>query len=182
MGTAAAEGGFTQVLDARRARDIRTRVDENGTSVGLIVGGTFNRWIGAEMLAAFATNHYLAELRDLASPVATLDNNLFTFFLGNAVIHLASGRVVPFVSAGAGVAGTVDNADLAYNYGGGVKLFLTRRLALRVDARQFLQDVTATLDQVELVGRELVEFPTPYGERISLTTLNVGVTFLLGGR
>jgi hypothetical protein len=181
-GTASGDAGLVQVLDARRSRSIRTSVDDRGTSVGLVFGGNFNPFIGVEMLTFFATNHYRAQLFDLGSERSSLDNNLFVFLMGNVVAHFAPGRVVPLISGGLGLAGTVDNSDRAYNFGGGVKLFVVPRVAIRVEGRRFVQLVTTTLGQVELVGRDLIEIHEPLNESVALMTFNVGISVFFGGR
>jgi len=165
VGAAAADGGIVRVVDSRRMREVRTRVEDKGVSLGFVVGASFNRWIGTEMLFSFATNHYVADVVERGSSTTALDNNLFVFLVGNGVVYLAQGRIVPFVSAGAGISGTVDNKDLAYNFGGGVKLFVADHLGIRLDIRQFVQNVTDPLQD-------------PFTERVRLMTFNVGFTFV----
>jgi hypothetical protein len=177
VGTARADGGFDTVLDARRSRGMSSQIDDSGVSTGFVATVNLNEWVGVEMLVAFTTNRYHVELRDLGTVRSTLETPGLFFLLGNGVIHLAPGRVVPFVSAGAGLGGPGDLPDPAFNFGAGLKVFLSPRVALRIEARQFLQPVSDELVQTELVGRELIGFPQPYTDRLRLSTLNVGITF-----
>ena len=79
---------------------------------------------------------------------------------------MTDNKLVPFVAAGVGVttlhnpAGIKNETDSLFNYGGGIKYFFTRALAMRADIRQLL---------VFDGGRSDFEY-------------GLGLTFLFGGK
>jgi hypothetical protein len=174
-----AQGGKTQVVDRSRAREVRTKID-SGISSGARLTYNFNRHFGVEGSAGGSTNNYLVRLFDSGSEVSVEDTNATFFLHGNGVLHLARGRVVPFLTAGAGAMAFVDQPALAVNYGGGVKIFLTRRVALRFDVRQYHTTLNDTIEQVVPSRTGLVEVPQPYDDRLRFRELGVGISFHFG--
>jgi len=125
-----------------------------------------------------ATNDHIAQLRDLGQEAATTHNNALFFIHGNGVLHLLPGRFVPYVSPGLGILGTIEQTSKAYNYGGGLKIFATRRFAFRPDARRYHADLEATLAQtVQGPGLTLVEIPERYRDPLGFTEISVGFSF-----
>lgn len=174
-----AQGGKTAVVDRSRAREVRTKID-SGISSGARLTYNFNKHFGVEASAGGSTNNHLVRLFDSGSEVSVEDTNATFFLHGNGVLHLARGRVVPFLTAGAGAMAFVDQPALAVNYGGGVKVFLTRRVALRFDVRQYHARLNDTIEQVVPSRTGLVEVPQPYDDRLRFRELGVGISFHFG--
>lgn len=177
VGRFRANGGGVKVIDARRSRSIRTVVDPDGVSVGLRAGYNLDQWFGIEVVFFGATNHYVADLRDLGASVSTTDNNALFFVMGNGVFHLLPGRVVPYLTAGAGILGTIEQASLAVNYGGGLKAFITKRVAVRLDGRQFRASLVDRLEQIVPTRDGLVSIFEAYEDTLRFTELSVGLSF-----
>lgn len=103
--------------------------------VGLRVGYYPARVFGLEMEGAF-------------SPTQTRDTGRFVALWGargQFVLQLPWWSLTPFVLGGVGALGVSsdrealgDDADLAVHFGGGLKLFVHRRVVLRIDARDYV--------------------------------------------
>jgi hypothetical protein len=185
-------GGMIKVLDAQRMRVIRSEVDKRGNSFGSVLAGYPTNWFGIEMILAFSTSNYFSELTERGRSLSTIEEGLGSL-MGNGVVHFARGRIVPFASAGLGFGGSTgcsdvvdsstdpkascEKVDLVPNIGAGVKLFVARRMAVRLEARQFLHRVTTFHEQVELVRGEFVGIPEPFSDRVKSIQLNLGITF-----
>ena len=75
---------------------------------------------------------------------------------------------------------TIDKASFAYNYGGGVKIFITKNLALRLDFREYRAKLTDTIEQIDdvrpsgvFVGRQW-----EYSEDLKFQEFSGGFTYL----
>lgn len=169
VGRFSADGGIIKVIDQRRRREIRTAVEKDGTSFGFRGGYNLNRWLGIEGSFLAATNNHTAVLSELGTVYSTTENNALMFVAGNGVFHLLSGRVAPYLTAGTGILGTIEKTSLAVNYGGGVKVFVGRRVAIRLDARQYRADLTDTLENLVPLLRE------SYQDRLRFNEVSVGL-------
>lgn len=170
-----ASGGTVRTIDARRGRFIRTAIDEDGVTVGLRAGYNLNARAGVEASFVWATNHYVAGLHDLGATVSTTDNNALIFLMGNGLFYLLRGRVVPYVTAGAGVLGTIEQASPAFNYGMGLKAFVSTRVAVRLDARQYRANLSDALEQTVPSRDGLVSVLEPYKETLRFVEVSVGL-------
>lgn len=167
--------GGIRVLDRSRSRFIRSEI-ENGLVIGFRGAYHFNPFLGIEVDAGGTTNDHIAQLYDLGSEAATEHTNALFFAFGNGVVHLLKGRVAPYVSAGAGGMGFVDQGSPAFNYGGGLKLFLNKRFALRIDAREVRVRLNGTLEQPVLPpGRREFEYiQEHFSDKLRFKTLSGG--------
>ncbi len=153
---------------------------EDGETFGLRLGYNFNPNLGLEWNAAFSTATYDAILYDDAGAEYSEDETTGLFVTDlNLVLHLLKGPIVPFLTAGGGIIGTVDQALFAYNYGGGVKIFLTKKIAIRVDYREYFGEIDDDLEEVVGVGPGPVfyEHPFSYKEDFHLREISIGLTF-----
>jgi hypothetical protein len=162
----AAKGGIRDIIDNRRGREIQTHIDD-GFGSGFRAAYNFNRRFAMEGTFAGTTNNHLATLSDLGATPAITDTNALFFVHGNGVFHLLTGRIAPYLTAGLGILGTIENETLTFNYGGGLKIFTTRRLAIRLDARRYHANLEENLEERVLVsGPRLVPVPEPYKDRL----------------
>lgn len=98
------------------------------------------------------------------------DADIYNFTL-NALYHYRPNRtLVPFITAGIGVqsihpGGGDSDENLLFNYGAGLKYFLTENIAVRAEARHLL--VHGSLGQESEIVNNL--------------TYTIGMTFQLGG-
>jgi len=170
-------GGKTFVLDEDRT--IVTQGDD-GDIFGLRLGYNFNRHIGMELNAAYSTAQYDAILFDAGEHVSKDETTgLFITDL-DLVLHLLKGPIVPFLAAGGGIMGTVDQSPFTYNYGGGVKVFLTKQLAIRVDYREYRGTLDDDLDEIfgVIPPDTFVGHAFSYSEDFRLRELSVGLTYV----
>jgi len=159
-------------------RTIATQGDD-GDILGLSLGYNFNRHLGMEWNAAYSTARYDAILFDAGENVSEDETTGLVITDLDLVLHLLKGPVVPFLAAGGGIMGTVDQSPFTYNYGGGVKVFLTKQLALRVDYREYRGELKDDLEEYD-VGPEgdLVYWPFSYSEDFRLRELSIGPTYV----
>lgn len=177
VGSFRGSGGTVQILDQRRTRDIRTELEKDDAGIGVGAAYNANRVLGIEGAFIGATNNHVARFRDLASEVAVTENTELIFIQGNGVFHLLPGRIAPFVTVGAGILGTIEKTSFAWNYGAGAKLFLTPRLAGRLEVRQFRANLTDVLEQMVLGrGGSLVGIPESYTDQLKFTELSAGIS------
>lgn len=152
---------------------------EDGETFGLRLGYNFNPYLGLDWNAAFSTARYEARLFD--EDLAISEEETTGLFLTdlNLVLHLHRGSIVPFLTAGGGIIGTVDQTIFAYNYGGGIKIFLTEKIAIRVDYREYFGELDDDLEEVVGVGPGPVfyEIPFSYTEDFHLREVSIGLTF-----
>lgn len=107
------------------------------------LGYTVGRWIGADFSVGFSSQSF--DPTDLPGSSA-LDVKALTF-VGEALVHLASGSVVPFLAAGLGgfsfdVEGDLIDGEsrtvLLGSVGGGLKIPLSPSVLFRVDGRDLV--------------------------------------------
>jgi hypothetical protein len=139
-------GHFGGRLDAGSnalfARDV-----DMGTAptYGVRLGYNVNRWFGMEFGWSQAKPDILARGGDVlfgqGQKLGEMTHNVFE---GNAILNLARGQFIPYVTLGAGamtfdarVPGTPSATDTRFvaSFGGGVKMFITPRVGLRIDGR-----------------------------------------------
>jgi OOP family OmpA-OmpF porin len=101
---------------------------------GLGIGINITRRFGIEGNFDYINTDSSSNGTDITIPIYRLD----------ALYHFQTEKkLVPFISAGFGtidIQGTgVNNTDNLFNYGGGVKYFITKSLALRGDIRHILE-------------------------------------------
>jgi opacity protein-like surface antigen len=172
--------GQTIVVDSYRT--IVTE-SEDGETFGIRLGYNFNQLLGLDWNLGYSTARYEASLFDSGvDPDNWISQDettgLFITDL-NLILHLHKGPIVPFLTAGGGIIGTVDQTPFAYNYGGGVKIFLTQKVAIRVDFRVYHGELKDELEEVDVgSGGTLVERPFSYKEDFDLQEISIGLTFL----
>ncbi len=112
---------------------------------GVRLGYNVNRWFGLE----FGWSHARADINTpggdlLFGEGQKLGEMTHNVFEGNAVFNLARGRFIPYLTLGAGamtfdasVTGAPGASDTRFvgNIGGGLKMFVTPHLAVRIDGR-----------------------------------------------
>ncbi|MCC6161847.1 MAG: porin family protein [Acidobacteria bacterium] len=153
-----------------------TPTDENRT----VYGGSFGvtgRIVGVELDLGYAPNFFEDE-----DDFGELDSNgNVTTVMGNLLVGVPLGKVRPYGTVGLGLMradlGLLDffddlsRNDLGVNYGGGVMVFVSDRIAVRGDLRQF-----RSLDNTDLDD----DFPEPRDFRLGdfkFWRATAGVTF-----
>jgi opacity protein-like surface antigen len=144
--------------DESAALDFETMIQDE-FFVGFKYSYNYTPRIGAELGLALIPGASV-EASDLGE-LFEMDVRLFH---GNIVFHLVDGPFVPFVTAGIGFASFssdviddeqfIDETDFAFNFGGGIKVFLTDTLLLRVDVRDYITtpEDLETLNLIEFSG------------------------------
>jgi hypothetical protein len=188
-GSFSAAGGV-HIVDPRGSYEITTGIEQDGTSFGVLGGYNFNRLTGIEVAFAMTTNQQGATLVDDRASFgpSTNETNLLTFLHAGGVFHLpVPGPVVPYGSLGVGLLGTVGpTTNLAVNYGGGIKVFFSRRVGVRLDLRRYRSNFEDVLTQSVFTGRDsdrcaeldlrrFVCVDTPFAERLRFTELSAGL-------
>lgn len=135
---------------------------EDGPVYGLAVGYNIReRWAVEGAFSAVASEYTVSSANNV--DVYNLTLNVLYHFLPNR-------DLVPFVTAGVGLqsihpGGVDSDENLLFNYGAGVKYFLTEHIGLRAEVRHLL------------VGSDLEQD----SDVVSNLTFTAGVTFQLGG-
>lgn len=141
-------GGLFRPSDDHDLYDPRTRPQDPlwqmGADVGLRAGFFPLAPLGVE--AEFSAN---------PTRVRTLTND-FAFvygFRGHVILQIPVLRIVPFLLGGYGLMGVRshililgNDVDPAFHYGGGVKMYINKWLAARVEARQIVSATAAQQD------------------------------------
>jgi OmpA-OmpF porin, OOP family len=141
-------GGLLRPSDDHDLYDPVTRPQDPlwklGPDVGLRAGYFPLRPLGVE--AEFSAN---------PTRVRTITND-FAFvygFRGHVVLQMPIYRIVPFLLGGYGLMGVRshililgNDVDPAFHYGGGVKMYVTKRLSARIEARQIVSATKAQQD------------------------------------
>src|SRR3989304_2775860 len=98
----------------------------------------------------------------------------------NIVLHLLKGPIIPFITAGGGGVMTIDKGSFAYNYGGGVKIFLTKKFALRLDFREYRAKLKDNIEQIDDVrpGGVFIGRQWDYSEDLKFREISGGLTYL----
>jgi opacity protein-like surface antigen len=162
-------------------RRITTQITD-GSVFGLRLGGNINRFLGIEMTFANAGSDYDAYLvgqaGDTLSSVNTTSIGLFNF---NALLQYPMGRVVPFVTAGAGWALFIDYSLPATDFGVGVKVLLSSRLLARLEYRRYQVNGDHTIQEAvyDDWSHSIKEYPHSYSDPIRLMETSVGISVLL---
>jgi len=159
-------------------RTIITESDD-GDIFGLRLGYNFNPYIGMDWNIGYSSATYEAILFDDLGDVYSEDETTGLFLTDlDLVLHLLKGPVVPFLTAGGGIIGTVDQTTFAFNYGGGVKIFITDTIAIRLDYREYFGEFDDELEEVD-IGPDyiLYEYPFSYEENFNLREFSAGITF-----
>ncbi len=153
-----------------------TPTDENRT----VYGGSFGvtgRIVGFELDVGYAPNFFEDE-----DDFGELDSNgNVTTVMGNLLVGVPLGKVRPYATVGLGLMraelGLLDffddlnRNDIGVNYGGGVMVFVSDRIGIRGDVRQF-----RSLDNTDLDD----DFPEPRDFRLGdfkFWRATAGVTF-----
>lgn len=154
-GTVTASGG-SHVIGPRGTYEISTEIEDAGTSVGFFGGYNFNRIVGFEGGLITATNNHKATLIDRRPGIGggATETNLLLFLYGDGIVHLpVPGRIAPYASAGMGVLGTTGPVTSpAFNYGAGLKVYVSTRVAIRVGANRHVSTVNGTVGQAVFTG------------------------------
>ena len=174
-GTMKTDMGQTIVVD--QYRTIVTE-SEDGETFGMRLGYNFNQHLGLDWNLGLSTARYEASLFDEEFEACEdVTTGLFITDL-NLVVHLLKGPIVPFLTAGGGIIGTVDQNPFAYNSGGGVKIYLTKKIAIRLDFRVYHAELKDDLEEVDIgPGGTLVQWPFSYKEDFNLQEISIGLTF-----
>jgi len=182
LGASFGKGGMTQMVDYASDRFIRSNMNRNGIAAGLRVVLNTSPRFGLEMMFGISTNRYQAILYD-AGDQRDETNSLFLGFLSmNGIFYLTTSNIVPFVTAGMDIIGFSEKGILGFNIGGGLKLFLTRRLSLNFDVRFFPATFDNSLEEMVDYNSRWGEIETgwvkvPYSERIHSLQMTIGLSF-----
>src|SRR3990172_7462391 len=186
-GSMKADMGKTAVLDGTHTVETQTK---DGQVYGFRLGYNANPRLGFEWDFGVSTTPYNVTLYDnvFLNPgdpktnaiVSTEETNQVFLTNINGVFHLLKGPVVPFITAGVGGIMTIDKASFAYNYGGGVKIFLMKKLALRLYFREYRAKLKDNIEQIDdvlpsgvFIGRQW-----DYSEDLKFRELSGGFTYL----
>ena len=186
-GSMKAEMGKTAVLDGTHTVETQTK---DGQVYGFRLGYNANPRLGFEWDFGVSTTPYNVTLYDnvFLNPgdpktnaiVSTEETNQVFLTNINGVLHLLKGPFVPFITAGVGGIMTIDKASFAYNYGGGVKIFLTKKLALRLDFREYRAKIKDNIEQIDDVrpGGDFIGRRWDYSEDLKFREFSGGITYL----
>lgn len=102
-----------------------------------------------------------------------------SYYNGNVVFNILPGRrFQPYVTGGAGIAqldvqsgGDTEN-QFAGNFGGGVSVFATDRIAFRFDARDYIY----AADSFDATSMAALNLPADFDETINDLSINFGVS------
>lgn len=186
-GSMKANMGKTAVLDGTHTVETQTK---DGQVYGFRLGYNANPHLGFEWDFGVSTTPYNVTLYDnvflhpgdpKSDAIVSEEMSNQTFLTNiNVVLHLLKGPIVPFITAGGGGVMTIDKTSFAYNYGGGLKIFLTKKLALRLDFREFRAKIKDNIEQIDdvrpsgvFVGRRW-----DYSEDLKFRELSGGFTYL----
>jgi OmpA-OmpF porin, OOP family len=150
-------------------------VYKNGPAFGIGLGYNFSEKLGAEFTFHYVNSEYSGDVVNYGSYTdwGKGDAKLYIYKL-DLLYHLTGllpgDLIVPYLAAGPGMITwdpdrkDVDSqSDFLLNYGGGLKIFLTRNLALRADLRN------------------VINFNT-YDDRGSNFLYTAGLTYEIGGK
>jgi len=135
------------------------------------------------MSTNYNSNYYnvrLLDSRDGQKEVSLEENDLF-FFYGNTILNILKGSFVPFVNIGAGWSLHSEEACYAFNYGGGLKFFITEKVALRIDACVFSTKHKGKIEQVIGLDRytnKFLEEEFNYTNKLSCKEITIGISYL----
>jgi hypothetical protein len=124
------------------------QAEENDRSFGFWLGCPVHRVLTVEATLPFLMNNHLATLYDLGAAVHTVESNAQIPIMAHTLVVPYNGRVAPFGLAGIGVLPNMDFDEfgLAKTIGAGIKIYLTRRLVVRVDVRRYWATLHDTLE------------------------------------
>ncbi|RJP22781.1 MAG: hypothetical protein C4529_04875 [Deltaproteobacteria bacterium] len=186
-GSMKAEMGKTAILSGTHTVETQTR---DGQVYGFRLGYNANPHLGFEWDFGGSTTPYDVTLFDnvFLSPgdpksdaiVSEEKTNAIFLTNLNIVLHLLKGPIVPFITAGGGGVMTIDKASFAYNYGGGVKIFLTKKFALRLDFREYRAKLKDNIEQIDDVrpGGVFIGRRWDYSEDLKFQEISGGLTYL----
>lgn len=173
-GSLSASNGAVIIVD--KNREIKTEIEEEGKTGGIRAAYNFNPYVALEVsFEPLSTNVHKVTLTDAGDEVSEEITEGEGFFYSNLTIHLLKGRVVPFVTVGGGWILFVDDTSFAYNYGGGLKIFLLDKVALRFDVREFRADYHSSITQWKLYRDEEV----PFTDELTFRQITLGISFFL---
>jgi len=115
---------------------------------------------------------------DSAVMVSSTDCNEAFLFLGGLIVQYPVQGLMPYVTADAGVHWTAMNTNLAFAFGGGLKMPVSKRIALRVDVRRIIVKVDDAFPYFSIGSMEW--YGIPFKETIPHTQLMAGFSFRLG--
>jgi OmpA-OmpF porin, OOP family len=149
---------------------------ENGPAFGIGLGYNFSEKLGAEFTFHYAKTDYNGNIKINRNEVDFGDENGKTLIYKLDLLYHLTGllpgdMIVPYLAAGPGMItwdsdakGVDKNNDFLLNYGGGLKIFLTRNVALRGDVRN------------------IINFDKGFDDRYSNLLYTVGLTYEIGGK
>lgn len=141
------------------------------------LGYTIRPWLGVEGSLAYSTH----SLDPSSNPGSSALDVRYLTYVAEAIVHLVSGRVIPFVAAGlGGLSFDVEAASapgesssvLVGSFGGGLKIPLAPSVLLRVDGRDFF---------IRQGTRELASFFGGDGDVRHNIGLSAGLALRFGG-
>ena len=148
----------------------------------------YNPHFALEMSLGGSSNDHTVRLMDSSinppyepEEVSTEETTDLLFFHGNGVIHLLKGRFVPFITAGVGWTAFIDELSFTVNYGGGLKFFITDKVALRLDIREFRTNLKGTIEQVHTPGWDPSKWGTEevrFTDDLRFEEITVGISYL----
>ena len=117
---------------------------DNGPTFGGGVGFNVNRVFGVEANYTLVLTQLTTRANPQTGAAKSEEDKTAHQFGLNAVVHLADGPLVPYLTAGAGFV-KVDDLEFAHNIGVGAKYFITDLVGVRLDFRGwFSPDAPAT--------------------------------------
>ena len=149
---------------------------DNGPAFGIGLGYNFSEKLGAEFTFHYANLDYDGDLIVGGTGVKWNESDAKALIYKVDLLYHLTGllpgdMIVPYLAAGPGVItwdadrkGVDKNNDFFLNYGGGLKIFLTRNIALRGDVRN------------------IINFDKGSDDSYSNLLYTVGLNFELGGK
>lgn len=181
------ESGATKEIDEyRRLHSILEKEDAWVFGLGFV--GRPHPHFGIEVAAEATTHHYIVYMTDTSvsedtyeGNVSEIDTSGLFFFRANAIIYILTGRFSPYIKGGGG--GYADSNAFApmLDYGGGLRISLTKKLFIRLEGLISQVNYRGTIQEVgygELVGGGTgigIEFEDKYSQRLKFQTVTVGI-------
>jgi hypothetical protein len=115
--------------------DAQTTCD-NGPTVGMWLGGQFNRYFGIEGAMATPWNKHAVTVRYWGNTYYGEESDPLIHMYVMPTAYLAKGWIVPYISPGIGYTKYLYEGGALLNVGGGLRIFAGKSVLFRLDIRR----------------------------------------------
>jgi len=183
-GPAKAAGGFFNYIDEDNTMSAEIG---DGDGYGLTLSYLFSSYHGFELYTGMVTNDYFVEFchsfysYDPPSPLVTEHTTEIFFLNFNGIIQVPLGPFIPYITGGYGWVAFIDEAPFAPNFGGGLKIYVSKHIALRAHYCEYSVNLKDQLGEGETPPNiQVPEIVIPYSDKIHFYTWIFGLLFNLG--